>query len=89
MLKIEKNLKDSFICGQLTKFLLIKLILRPPQQSDFDMLVLKDEEFPAYRSCSPTGCYLRKLSKPTRCSSHGRKNQQVHRCFGVSGKAAN
>jgi hypothetical protein len=85
MLKIEKNLKDSFICGTLTKFFLIKLILRPSQQSEFDMLVLKDEEFPADRNCSPTGCFLRKLPKPTRCSSHGRKNQQVHRCSGVSG----
>jgi hypothetical protein len=37
MFKTEKNLEYSVICGPLTKFLLVKLILRPAQQSEFDM----------------------------------------------------
>jgi hypothetical protein len=38
MLKIEKNREHFFIYGpQQAKFLLLKLILRPAQQSEFDM----------------------------------------------------
>jgi hypothetical protein len=37
MFKTEKNLEYSLICGPLIKFLLLKLILRPAQQFEFDM----------------------------------------------------
>ncbi len=37
MLKNEKNYEHFVICGPLAKFLLLKLILRSAQQSEFDM----------------------------------------------------
>jgi hypothetical protein len=37
MLKIEKKHENFVICGPIAKFLLLKLILRPAQQSEFDM----------------------------------------------------
>ncbi len=37
MLKIEKNPEYFVTCGPLAKFLLLKLIFRPAQQSQFDM----------------------------------------------------
>ncbi len=40
MLKTDENLEYSIICDPLTKFLLMKLILRPAQQSEFDMPAL-------------------------------------------------
>jgi hypothetical protein len=45
MIKIEKNHELFVICGPLAKFLLLKLILWPAQQSEFDM--------PALRRCGP------------------------------------
>jgi hypothetical protein len=43
MLKIEKKNEHFVICGPLAKFLLLKLILLPAQQSEFDMPALNDE----------------------------------------------
>jgi hypothetical protein len=40
MLKIDKNHEHFVMCGPLAKFLLLKLILRPAQQSEFDMPAL-------------------------------------------------
>jgi hypothetical protein len=40
MLKIEKNHDYFVICGPLGKFLLLKLILWPAQQFEFDMPAL-------------------------------------------------
>ncbi len=44
MLKIEKNHEHFVICAPLAKFLLLKLILRPAQQSEFDMPALNDQK---------------------------------------------
>jgi hypothetical protein len=44
MLKIEKNHEHFVICGPLAKFLLLKLILRPTQQSEFDMPDLDQQD---------------------------------------------
>jgi hypothetical protein len=41
MLKIEKNHEHFVIVGPLAKFLQLKLILRPAQQSEFGMLGLR------------------------------------------------
>jgi hypothetical protein len=43
MLKTEKNLEHSVIWGPPTKFLIMKLILRPAQQSEFDMPALESQ----------------------------------------------
>jgi hypothetical protein len=45
MLKIVKNCEHFVICGPLAKFLLLKLILRPAQQFDFDMSALNHHYF--------------------------------------------
>jgi hypothetical protein len=37
---MKKNLEYSFICGSQIKFLLMKMILRPAHQFEFDMPAL-------------------------------------------------
>jgi hypothetical protein len=41
-IKKKNNIECSFILGPQTKFLLLKLILRPAQQFEFDMPGIKD-----------------------------------------------
>jgi hypothetical protein len=42
MLRRKYNIEYFIICGPLAKFLLIKLILQPAQQFEFDMPALGD-----------------------------------------------
>jgi hypothetical protein len=44
MLKIEKKHEHFVICSPLANFLLLKLILRPAQQSEFDMPALLEQQ---------------------------------------------
>ncbi len=41
MIKTKKNIECSIVCGPLTKFLLMDLILRPALQFEFDMPALE------------------------------------------------
>jgi hypothetical protein len=52
MIKTKKNIEYSIVCGPLTKFLLMNLILRPALQFEFDMSALDEKNTSALLSGS-------------------------------------